>query len=133
MDKSKSGLPVNNQEKQLTPKDKFLEYARGILGPYLSEKIAKASGTDSIFGTISGWVKTVPTTPFEISFDTNKENLESIVYSKLKEEIDSMGIDSSTEFETLRANVSISAESEKDKPAEERHSSGGIMTLVYKK
>lgn len=133
MDKSKTGLPTNNQEKQLTPKDKFLEYAQGILGPYLSEKIAKASDTDSIFGTISGWVKTVPTTDFEITFDTNKNDIESIVYSQLKEKINSMDVDSSTEFETLRANVSISSELEKDKPTGERHSSGGIMTLVYKK
>lgn len=133
MDKSKTGLPTNSQEKKITPRDKFLEYAQGILGPYLSEKISKASDTDSIFGTISGWVKTVPTTDFEISFDTNKNDLESIVYSQLKEKISSMDIDSSTEFETLRANVSISHESEKGKPQEERESSGGVMTLVYKK
>ncbi len=116
-----------------TQKDKFFQYAKDIIGPYLNEKIEKASDTDSIFGTISGWVKTVPTTAFEITFDTNKSNLESTVYNLLKEKFNAMAVDSSTEFETLRAHVSVSHESEKDKPTEERVSSGGLATLVYKK
>ena len=122
---------MNNFEKKPNPQENFMQYTKDILGPFLKEKIEKALDTDSISGTISGWVKTVPTTDFEISFDSNKKDLEASVYNLLKENFSKMDLDLSTKFETLRSNVYIAGESEKEKPMEERKSGGGLRTLVY--
>ena len=37
MDKSKSGLPITQQESN--PKDKFFQYVQGIISPYLNKII----------------------------------------------------------------------------------------------
>jgi hypothetical protein len=131
MDRNKSGFPGKNQENN--NQEEFFSYAESILDPYLKEKIEKALDTDSIFGTISGWVKTVPKTYFEVTFDTDKKDLELSVYKLLKEKFNSMDVDHNTEFETLNADVSIASESEKNKPTEKRESRGGFRALVYKK
>lgn len=128
MDKNKSGLPVSQQESN--PRDKFFQYTQGIIGPYLKEKIENASKTDSIFGKISGQIGTVPTSYFDISFDSNKENLESVVENLLKEKFASINVDFSTEFKELTAEVFTAPDSEKNKPAEEREGTGGYRSLV---
>jgi hypothetical protein len=113
-----------------TNQEQFFQYTQDIIRPYLKEKIEKSSETDSIFGKISGTVKTVPRSYFDISFDANKNNLESTVESLLREKFSAMNIDSDTKFEELTAEVFTAPASEKDKPAEDREGSGGYNSLI---
>ncbi len=120
-----------NPEKGPTPQQQFFDNLyQTIIGPYLKKKIEHASDTDSIFGKISGEVGTVPTSYFDISFDCNKENFESVVSDLLREKFNAMNVNSSTEFKALTAEVFTAPDSEKDKPAEDREGTGGYNSLI---
>lgn len=119
-----------NLETPPNAQQEFLNYSKEIMGSYIKEKIENAKDTDSIFGKISGEIDTTPTTYFDISFDSNKENLEFVVEGLLEEKISTMSLDYSSKFKVLNAEVFTAPESEKDKPAEEREGSGGYRALI---
>lgn len=114
-----------------SPREDFLEYTTLLISPYLEEKMNQAKDTDVIFGKITGKIDSARgVIPFKIVFDTNKDNLKSVVENLFREKIETIEFNLSSTFETLAAEINIAPESEKDKSVDERDAVGGSRDLI---
>ena len=125
---SQESFQINQNEAVYTAQENQ-ENAQELVLSSIAHLVEAMEEGDSIHGSINGRLGTVPTTYFEASFDTDKENISDVIAQIISEKIPE-GVD----ILSLNRDIRISDKTEGEKPAETRISKGGgSQALIQEK